>query len=122
MSLVGLLDPEHLAEPSGLRCRRYFHWRLTADAGHVRAGAAKVGDTGDKVVVPMSAVIRDGAERFVLVEERRYQVASTYKRANGGFEGSRASGPDRSAWQFVPGDRVVTRGSHELGSFFTKAC
>lgn len=75
---------------------------------------------GDVLTVPMAAVIRDGAERFVLVEEEQTEQASTFqkqplvlgKRAGAFIE---VLGGD-----VFPGDRVVTRGSHELGSFFAK--
>jgi|JI6StandDraft_1071083.scaffolds.fasta_scaffold20203_2 cobalt-zinc-cadmium efflux system membrane fusion protein len=80
----------------------------------------KVGDTGDKVVVPMSAVIRDGAERFVLVEEEQTQVASTYQKQTVVFGQRMGDLIEVRGGNLFPGDRVVTRGSHELGSFFTK--
>ena len=80
----------------------------------------KVGDTGDKVVVPISAVIRDGAERFVLVEEEQTQVASTYQKQTVVFGQRMGDLIEVSGGNLFPGDRVVTRGSHELGSFFTK--
>ncbi len=80
----------------------------------------KVGDTREKVVVPMSAVIRDGAERFVLVEEEQTQVASTYQKQTIVFGQRMGDLIEVRGGNLFPGDRVVTRGSHELGSFFTK--
>ena len=80
----------------------------------------KVGDTGDKVVVPISAVIRDGAERFVLVEEEQTQVASTYQKQAVVLGQRMGTLIEVRGGNLFPGDRVVTRGSHELGSFFTK--
>ncbi len=80
----------------------------------------KIGDTGEKVVVPMSAVIRDGAERFVLVEEEQTQVASTYQKQSVVFGPRMGNLIEVRGGNLFPGDRVVTRGSHELGSFFTK--
>ncbi len=80
----------------------------------------KVGDTSEKIVVPMSAVIRDGAERFVLVEEEQTQVASTYQKQTIVFGQRMGDLIEVRGGNLFPGDRVVTRGSHELGSFFTK--
>ena len=80
----------------------------------------KIGDTSEKVVVPMSAVIRDGAERFVLVEEEQTQVASTYQKQTVVFGKRMGDLIEVRGGNLFPGDRVVTRGSHELGSFFTK--
>ena len=39
----------------------------------------RTGDASHKVVVPLSAVIRDGAERFVLVEEDRLTLHQRFK-------------------------------------------
>lgn len=80
----------------------------------------KLGDTGSKEVVPMSAVIRDGAERFVLVEEEQTQVASTYQKQTVVLGQRMGDLIELKGGNLYPGDRVVTRGSHELGSFFTK--
>lgn len=80
----------------------------------------KIGDAGEKVVVPMSAVIRDGAERFVLVEEEQTQVASTYQKQTVIFGQRMGDLIEVRGGNLFPGDRIVTRGSHELGSFFTK--
>ena len=80
----------------------------------------KIGDAGEKVVVPMSAVIRDGAERFVLVEEEQTQVASTYQKQTVIFGQRMGDLIELRGGNLFPGDRIVTRGSHELGSFFTK--
>jgi RND family efflux transporter MFP subunit len=62
--------------------------------------------------VPATAVIRDGAERYVLVEEGPGQYARTFVtiglQRHGVVEIKRGS--------LVPGDRVVTTGSHELAT------
>ncbi len=80
----------------------------------------KIGDASEKVVVPMSAVIRDGAERFVLVEEEQTKVASTYQKQTIVFGQRMGDLIEVRGGNLFPGDRVVTQGSHELGSFFTK--
>ncbi len=73
-----------------------------------------------KLVVPSSAVIRDGAERFVLVEQENTLAQSTYQKQSV-FLGRRSGGfIEVRGGKLFPGDRVVTRGSHELGSFFAK--
>jgi membrane fusion protein, heavy metal efflux system len=69
---------------------------------------------GKVVTVPAEAVVADGAERYVLVEEGPGQ----YVRQNV-VTGRQAGGRvEVRAGQVAPGDRVVTVGGHELGSFF----
>ncbi|MCI0463822.1 MAG: efflux RND transporter periplasmic adaptor subunit, partial [Gemmataceae bacterium] len=80
--------------------------------GHAHVGLP---DSKDGVTVPARAVIRDGAERYVLVEEgpgqyqRRYVVV---EREAGGL--ARLA---KHRELFV-GDRVVTAGSHQIAPFF----
>ena len=76
--------------------------------------------SGERLVIPVSAVIRDGAERFVLVELEQTTVASTYQKQPlvlGKRDGDLI---EVRGGNLYLGDRVVTRGSHELGSFFAK--
>src|SRR5262249_44002962 len=64
------------------------------------------------VTIPAAALIRDGAERYVLVEEGPGQ----YARQNV-VVGRQAKGRvEVRAGQVVPGDRVVTLGGHELAT------
>ncbi len=74
----------------------------------------------NRLVIPIQSVIRDGAERFVLVEQEQTAVASTYKRQP--LVLGKRSGEliEVLGGSLYPGDRVVTRGGHELGSFFAK--
>ncbi|MFO0842545.1 MAG: efflux RND transporter periplasmic adaptor subunit [Gemmataceae bacterium] len=68
--------------------------------------------------VPAEAVVHDGVEPFVLVEEARAASHSEYRRRP--IEITRQGG-DRAevrSPELVPGDRVVTRGAHELGGYF----
>jgi multidrug efflux pump subunit AcrA (membrane-fusion protein) len=66
------------------------------------------------VTVPAAAVLHDGAERFVLVEEGPGQ----YVRQNV-VTGRQARGlVEVRDGQVVPGDRVVTVGGHELAALF----
>ena len=80
----------------------------------------RIGAAGDKIVLPMSAVIRDGAERFVLVEEEQTQVNSTFQKQTVVLGQRMGDLIEVRGGNVYPGDRVVLRGSHELGSFFTK--
>jgi cobalt-zinc-cadmium efflux system membrane fusion protein len=68
------------------------------------------------LTVPEAALIRAGAESYVLVEEGPGQ----YVRRNvvlGRHADDRA---EVSSPQLVPGDRVVTAGSNELGTYFVQ--
>jgi RND family efflux transporter MFP subunit len=68
--------------------------------------------------VPAEALLNDGAERYVLVEEAASAGSSQYQKWNV-VVGRRS--PDRvevRSSHLVPGDRVVTRGGHELAGFF----
>jgi RND family efflux transporter MFP subunit len=71
-------------------------------------------------VIPLAAVIRDGAERFVLVEQEQTAAASTYQKQPVALGARSGDVIELRGGNLFPGDRVVTRGSHELGSFFAK--
>ena len=66
----------------------------------------KVGVAGDKVVLPMSAVIRDGAERFVLVEEEQTQVNSTFQKQTVVLGQRMGDQIEVRGGNVFPGDRV----------------
>ena len=89
------------------------------------SGSAQVEQSGDSSkielnVIPFAAVIRDGAERFVLVEQEQTAVASTYQKQPVTLGARSGDVIEIRGGDLFPGDRVVTRGSHELGSFFAK--
>ena len=68
--------------------------------------------------VPVAAVAREGADRFVFVEEANAAGASEYRKkpvAVGRRAGDRV---EILAGDLFPGDRVVVRGAHELGGLF----
>lgn len=68
--------------------------------------------------VPISAVAREGVDRFVFVEEASAAGASEYRKkpvAVGRRTGDRV---EILAGELFPGDRVVVRGAHELGGLF----
>lgn len=100
-----------LANPSGAEPR--FQPGMAGQAYVV------VSDETPRPTVPAAAVIRQGVERFVLVEEASAAGASEYRKkpvAVGRASGGRV---EVLGGGLFPGDRVVTRGAHELGPFFT---
>ena len=90
---------------------------LPGMTGQVKVDSMK---GSDQLVIPFSSVIRDGAERFVLVEQEQTAVASTYKKQPLVLGKRSGDFIEVLGGSLYPGDRVVTRGSHELGSFFAK--
>ncbi|MBX3399650.1 MAG: efflux RND transporter periplasmic adaptor subunit [Gemmataceae bacterium] len=83
-------------------------------------GLAELIQPSDKPrpTVPVAAVVREGVDRFVLVEEANAAGASEYRKkpvALGRRSGDRV---EIVAGELFPGDRVVVRGAHELGGFF----
>lgn len=67
--------------------------------------------------VPPLALIREGAERYVLVEDEATAKASQYQKRNV-VVGLETPEFVQVSGGVFPGDRVVTQGSHELSSFF----
>jgi membrane fusion protein, heavy metal efflux system len=74
----------------------------------------------ESITIPLAAVIRDGAERFVLVEQERTEASSTYKKQTVALGRRDGELIEVRGGELYPGDRVVVRGSHELGGFFAK--
>ena len=93
---------------------------LPGMSGSVRIERAVKDSQSERLAIPMSAVIRDGAERFVLVEQEQTAVASTYQKKAVALGDRAGAAIEVLGGDLFPGDRVVTRGSHELGSFFAK--
>lgn len=90
---------------------------LPGMTGRVRIGTTSV---SPKLQVPNTAVIRDGAERFVLVEQERTAKASLFRKIPVaiGTLGNRHAEVTRG--ELVPGDRVLTQGSRQLGHLFSQ--
>jgi len=90
---------------------------LPGMTGRVRIGTTSA---SPKLQVPNSAVIRDGAERFVLVEQERTAKASLFRKIPVaiGTLGNRYAEVTRG--ELVPGDRVLTQGSRQLGHLFSQ--
>jgi len=93
---------------------------LPGMSGSVRIERATQLSQSERLAIPMTAVIRDGAERFVLVEQEQTAVASTYQKKSVALGNRAGAVIEVLGGDLFPGDRVVTRGSHELGSFFAK--
>jgi RND family efflux transporter MFP subunit len=68
--------------------------------------------------VPAEAVVHDGVEPYVLVEEARTAAVSEYRRKPVAIIRQSPSEVEVRTAELFPGDRVVTRGAHELGGFF----
>jgi RND family efflux transporter MFP subunit len=68
--------------------------------------------------VPVEAVLREGVERFVLVEEANAAGSSEYRKVPVVVGREAAGRVELLAGGVFSGDRVVTRGGHELAPFF----
>ncbi|MEX2286231.1 MAG: efflux RND transporter periplasmic adaptor subunit [Planctomycetaceae bacterium] len=83
-------------------------------------GQAEILWTNRKPVltVPHQAVLSDGAERYVLVEESATKDGSEYQKV-AVVAGRRSGGrTEILAGKIIPSDRVVTRGGQQLSSLF----
>ncbi|MDB5342029.1 MAG: cusB [Schlesneria sp.] len=83
-------------------------------------GQAELNWRTDKAVlsVPSAAVQSDGAERYVLVEESGLKEGSEYQKVAVVIGRQSAGRVEILAGKVLPGDRVVTRGGHQLSSLF----
>jgi len=68
--------------------------------------------------VPAAALLDDGVERYVLVEEAATEAVSEYRKRPVVVVGRAGDRVEVRAKDLYPGDRVVARGAHELGGFF----
>jgi RND family efflux transporter MFP subunit len=71
-----------------------------------------------KLVAPKQALLTNGTESFVLVEEAATSRGSEYRKRNVAIGMSDASVAEITAGDVFPGDQVVTTGGHELTNFF----
>ncbi len=79
-----------------------------------------VSKPGKMLTIPAAALITDGAERYVLVEETASAKAYEYRKRNV-VVGLQSSGYVQiQDGDVFAGDRVVTTGSHELATFFVQ--
>jgi RND family efflux transporter MFP subunit len=79
-----------------------------------------VSGSKEKLAVPADALITQGAERYVLIEETSTAAASQYQKQNVVVGRRTTDFVEILAGNLYPGDRVVTRGSHELAGFFVQ--
>ena len=74
--------------------------------------------SGTKTVAA-SALVNDGVDRFVLVEEANTAERSEYRKRSVEVVRESPHAAEVRSPDLFPGDRVVTRGGHQLGTFFT---
>ena len=77
-----------------------------------------VSDGKARPTVPSAAILREGAERFVLVEEATTAGSSEYRKKPVALGRESSGRVEVLGGGVFPGDRVVTRGGHELSPFF----
>ena len=68
--------------------------------------------------VPFTALVNDGVDRFVLVEEASAAGVSEYRKRSVDIVREEPNAVEVRSSELFPGDRVVTQGGHELGTFF----
>lgn len=90
---------------------------LPGMTGRVRIGQ---NNASPKLLVPESALIRDGAERFVLIEQERTEKASLFRKIPLAIGIQSGGYCEVTRGELVPGDRVMTQGSRQLGLLFTQ--
>jgi RND family efflux transporter MFP subunit len=76
-------------------------------------------DEAEVTTIPTEALIRDGVHRYVFVEEATGEESSEFRRRNV-VPGRQDDGWVEVRGGIYPGDRVVTRGAHELSSLFVQ--
>lgn len=79
-----------------------------------------IGANSGKLLIPFSSVMRDGAERFALIEQEQTKLASIYQKQALALGHRSGDLIEVLGGKLFPGDRVVTRGVHELGGYFAK--
>lgn len=77
-----------------------------------------VSSPGKRASVPSLAIVGEGAERFVLVEEEATAKGSLFRRRNVVVESARGRQAFLRDGKVYPGDRVLTQGAHILASYF----
>jgi len=73
---------------------------------------------GKRTSVPASAVVGEGGDRFVLVEDEATNKGSQFRRRNIVVDTATPQRVFLSGGNVFPGDRVLTQGSHILASYF----
>lgn len=70
------------------------------------------------LTVPTAALVDDGVDRFVLVEEANAAGVSEFRKRSVAVVRETAGVVEVRSADLYPGDRVVLRGGHQLGAFF----
>jgi cobalt-zinc-cadmium efflux system membrane fusion protein len=73
---------------------------------------------GANITVPASSIFSDGLDRYVFVEETSTKASSEYRKKSVGLGRRSRDLVEIVSGDVFPGDRVVTRGGHELSSLF----
>lgn len=73
---------------------------------------------GRRTTVPASAVVGEGGDRFVLVEDEATDKGSQFRRRNIVIDTLTSERVFLSGGDVFPGDRVLTRGAHILATYF----
>lgn len=73
---------------------------------------------GKRTMVPASAVVGEGGDRFVLVEDEATEKGSQFRRRNIVIDTLTPERVFLSEGSVFPGDRVLTQGAHILASYF----
>lgn len=83
-------------------------------------GQAQIVAAAEKplLTIPTDALVNDGLERYVFVEEAATATAFEYRKRNVVVAGEGTGYVALRDGAVFPGDRVVTKGSHELATFF----
>lgn len=76
------------------------------------------GTSVELAAVPAEALVTNGIEKFLLLEEAATERGYEYRKQNVVVDGMDAGMVTLRDGSVFPGDRVVTKGSHELGGFF----
>ena len=87
---------------------------MSGQARVVLPGSAK------RLAIPAAAIIRDGAERYVFVEQEFTAKGSEYQKKSVYLGRQTGAYLEVRGGEVLPGDRVVTQGAHELAYFFYK--
>jgi RND family efflux transporter MFP subunit len=99
-----------LVNPATQRAR----WR-PGQSGHARLLSQ---EKETSLVVPVEALVRDGVDNYVFVEEENARKGSRYRKQSVVLGRQTQEGVELRGGELFQDDRVVTRGSRQLGSFF----
>ena len=88
---------------------------LPGMTGSARIAVPRATET---LVIPASALVDHGTDRFVLVEESQAKEASEYRRTSVEVVAESSTVVEVQSKDLYPGDMVVSQGAQQLGVFF----